>query len=135
MLHGSTTLTFETWFRTTGSGGILGYENVAYPGSPGNWVPVLYVGSDGKLRGEYWIGLNPITSASSVADGQWHHVALVGQVNTQALYLDGVLLGSHSGTINHLNMLNNQIGMVRTTSWPAGNGGWYSLQGDMDETR
>ncbi|MEX0330624.1 MAG: tandem-95 repeat protein [Puniceicoccaceae bacterium] len=139
MIHGSTTLTVEMWFKAepgSSGGGLIGYQNVAYPGSPGNWIPAIYIGTDGRLRGEYWVGsVTPITSTVDVRDGQWHHVSLIGSVNTQTLYLDGQPVGTLSGGINHLSMVHNQIGTVYTSVWPGGNGSWFTFDGRIDNVR
>jgi hypothetical protein len=139
MIHGSTQITVEMWFLAepgSSGGGLIGYQNVVYPSGPGNWIPAIYIGTDGKLRGEYWVGsVNPITSAADVRDGQWHHVALVGASNTQTLYLDGQPVGTLAGGINHLSMIHNQVGTVYTSSWPGGPGGWFTFTGRIDNVR
>ncbi len=92
------------WFKMTkGStaGGVLySYESnpLATGGAAGaQWVPALYVGTDGKLRGEFWNGSGaPITSASLVNDGNWHYAVLSASAASQSLYLDGVLAGTSS---------------------------------------
>ncbi len=56
--------------------------------------------------------ITPITSTSTVNDGNFHHATLAGDTNTQSLYLDGNLVGTLSGTINHLSMSKNQIGVA-----------------------
>ncbi|WP_329105020.1 ricin-type beta-trefoil lectin domain protein [Micromonospora sp. NBC_01699] len=92
------------WFRTTTTGGVL----FSYNGAPvsngttgGNYTPALYIGSDGKLRGEFWQDFTtPITTDVAVNDGAWHHAVLSGAGDSQTLYLDGVAKGSLSGTIN-----------------------------------
>src|SRR5262249_35991992 len=81
--------TIEAWFQTTSGGVLLGYQNADPTSSPSAWFPVLYVGTDGRLYGEFWSGgLNQVTSTGTVADGRWHHVAQVvdGQAGTQSLY-------------------------------------------------
>ncbi|MBM0237169.1 VCBS repeat-containing protein [Micromonospora sp. ATA32] len=91
------------WFKTTTPNGVL----FSYQADPitnattaGNYTPSLYIGSDGKLRGEFWKGsATPITTDVAVTDGAWHHVALAGAGDTQTLYLDGVSKGSLDGTI------------------------------------
>ena len=69
------------------------------------YTPALYVGADGKLRGQFWNGssANILTSAGTVNNGQWHHAVLSGQGGSQTLYLDGQPVGTLSGTIDHLN--------------------------------
>lgn len=55
MVGTSTVGTFEIWFKTSGNNfPILSWNDVDYPGA-GSMVPVLYVGIDGKLRGEQWM--------------------------------------------------------------------------------
>jgi alpha-tubulin suppressor-like RCC1 family protein len=134
LIHNRTTLTVELWFKTKAGGVMFGYQAGAV-GATGSRVPALYVGTDGKLHGEFWMGsVNPITSATTVNDGKWHHVALVGAVDTQTLYLDGVAVGTLPGTISHLNMANNQIG-TGTGGWPAEPGTYYYFAGQIGEVR
>lgn len=139
LIRSRTTLTLEAWFKTTAGGVIFGYQNAAYPTSPGNYTPALYVGTDGKLRGQFYNNVSaPITTAGTVSDGQWHHVALVGAVNAQSLYLDGVLINSTplAGTITHSNMSRNQVGTGRAgNTWPASPSTYYAFNGTIDEVR
>lgn len=93
------------WFRTsTPSGVLFGYQkDEVTPGATttSSYAPVLYIGSDGKLYGQFWMGDAAATMSSpdAVTDGQWHHVALSGSGGSQRLYLDGVQVGSLTGTI------------------------------------
>jgi RHS repeat-associated protein len=89
------------WFRTTTAGGTLfSYQN----GDIGttltaNYVPALYIGSDGKLRGQFWDGvLKQMTSTAAVNDGKWHMALMTASGTTQTLYVDGVSQGTHSGS-------------------------------------
>jgi RHS repeat-associated protein len=85
------------WFKmpaNNAAGGVLfGYQNgpVTNPTAATSWVPALYVGTDGKLRGAFWVNdvAKVMTSAGKVNDGNWHHVALSASTNSQTLYLDG----------------------------------------------
>src|SRR5690606_14409399 len=81
----------EAWFRTTGQGVIMSYQNATYGSTATKYTPALYVGADGKLRGQFWNGGNAgiLTSSGPVNNGQWHHAVLSGQGGTQTLYLDG----------------------------------------------
>ncbi|WP_264936497.1 LamG domain-containing protein, partial [Streptomyces sp. A012304] len=86
----------EVWFKTipTGVGGpLVGYQDKAWGTAPGTGVPMLYVGTDGKLRGQFWTGtVQPITDITkNVNDGKWHHAVLSMSGSTQSLYLDGKL--------------------------------------------
>ncbi|HEX4866768.1 MAG TPA: hypothetical protein VFV32_04000 [Acidimicrobiales bacterium] len=51
---GNTSATIEAWFKTTASGPIFGYQSGSVDVTPTGWVPALYVGTDGKLRGALW---------------------------------------------------------------------------------
>ncbi|GHK03909.1 hypothetical protein SY2F82_66120 [Streptomyces sp. Y2F8-2] len=121
----------EVWFKTIagGVGGpLVGYQDKAWGTTPGTGVPMLYVGTDGKLRGQFWTGTaGPITDMTkNVNDGQWHHAALSMSGSTQSLYLDGKLSGTLTGKQPlQTNLTYNQIGAAYATtpaSWP----GWGS---------
>ena len=131
-----TALTVEAWFRSVGNGLLLGYQNTAFPNPPGQYVPVLGVGSDGKLRGQFWDGqVNP-PAGPTVNDSRWHHVALVSDGQTHALFLDGQPVAHRpSKALNHLEMSKNQLGVGYTGSWPAGNGNWFYFEGQVAELR
>ena len=127
-------MTVETWFKTTGTGPIIGYSNAATGATPTQWVSVVYVGTDGKLRGQFWNGAaSPMTTAAAVNDGQWHHVALTASASSQSMYVDNVLIGTKTGAINHLQMYLATIGAAFGTSWPGANAGWQYFSGKIDE--
>jgi hypothetical protein len=134
-IQSDTSLTAETWFRTNSSGVILGYQSDAAGGAvTSNYIPSLYVGTDGLLRGVIWsenVGANPITSAGAVTDGAWHHAALVADDDQSTLYLDGALVGVAGGTFDPFSQIYNQVGTGYTLSWPAGNGGWHYFGGEI----
>lgn len=136
-LQGATTLTVEAWFKTAGYGPIVTMQDQAYSGTPTQRDPVIYVGSDGKLRGQFWNGTaNPITTTGTVNDNKWHHVALTGAGTSQFLYLDGVKINATalSGTINQLAMTKNYVGFGQTSpSWTNTWTGWRSFDGRIDE--
>jgi hypothetical protein len=133
LIHDSTRLTVAAWFKTTGSGVILGYQDTAYPDPPSQWVPAIYVGIDGKLRGTFWSGHSvPVATPNRVDDGAWHHVALTAGGSVLHLYLDGKLVDSQIARISHLDMRKNQIGTGYTSGWREGNDGWMPFQGSID---
>ncbi|MFG6200813.1 DUF6531 domain-containing protein [Nonomuraea sp. JJY05] len=123
-------LSLELWFKTTTSG-ILAYTSAERPSSSipaffQEGQPLLYVGTDGKLRGQFRTFdasgspiTSPITSSGAVNNGQWHHVVLSGAANNQSLYLDGAAVGSLAGTIDHDWMAYAAIGEGATHNWPA----------------
>ena len=93
------TVSFQT--TTTGSSGILLSTGHAAPGALNpSATPVLYIGTDGKLYGQFDTGtVDPIVSPAPVNDGEWHTATLAGAGTTQTLYLDGALVGTVGGTI------------------------------------
>ncbi|REH51886.1 RHS repeat-associated protein [Kutzneria buriramensis] len=84
------------WFKTSATNGVLySYSGSAITNNTtlGDYVPALYVGSDGKLNAEFWYGGGtPMVSKAAVNDNQWHHVVLQESGNSQGLYLDGVFV-------------------------------------------
>jgi len=121
----TTTPTISVWFKTSTADGVLAALQASLPSSgsttPGGYDPVLYVGNDGKLRGEWYTGsIAPLSSATLVDDGNWHHAVLTGNATTQALYLDGRLQGSASGTIGLASVPNLDFGAGYIGGpWPA----------------
>ena len=130
-------VTVEGWFKTSVSGVVLGHSNSSSSDTPINFTPILYVGTDGKLRGQFWNGqANPITSTGTVNNGQWHHVALSGDGSSQTLYLDGQAIGTRNGTIDHRDQFYARLGSGYTSStWPASTTSTqvFPFKGDIDE--
>ena len=138
----SASQTLEAWFRTTTGGVILGDQTTApWTSTPDEYVPELYVGTDGKLYGGSYdaatSSIEQVTSTGTVNDGQWHSVDLVidGASQTMTLYLDGQPLGSVSGSPEDLAGSSDQVGTGYTDSWPATPGGWYGFSGQIDDVR
>ena len=124
---GDTTPSISVWFQTTTPDGVLAsLQNQALSAGAtytGSYTPVLYIGTDGKLHGEWSNGTTtPIASTTIVDDGLWHHAVLTATGSSQSLYLDGQLQGTLSGTINltTANPGNLTIGAGYTGgNWPA----------------
>ncbi|MEV6154969.1 RHS repeat-associated core domain-containing protein [Nonomuraea sp. NPDC052129] len=144
-------LAVEAWFKTTASGTIIGMQNTA-DNTPSASMPVVYVGTDGKLRGQFFTGLStiahtPITSSRVVNDASWHHVVLSATEtksatsstpaeHTQTLYLDGVAVGTLAGEIQHGDMWETRIGSGHASSaWPftVSTAAVFPFNGDIDE--
>ncbi|MGI5239197.1 LamG-like jellyroll fold domain-containing protein [Dactylosporangium sp. CA-139066] len=114
----ATYLTVGLWFKADAGdqGPLFTYQAdpIDNPTTSGNFTPALYIGTSGKLYGQFWDGVtNPMSSAGSVADGNWHHVVLSGAGSRQWLYLDGVQVGTKSGliqTINSFSAANEYLG-------------------------
>ncbi|MEV8517869.1 LamG-like jellyroll fold domain-containing protein [Dactylosporangium sp. NPDC051484] len=91
------------WFKTpTGSttGGVLLGGSAGAIGTATSYVPHLNVGTDGKLRGNFWTTTGGVgmVSPDKVNDGNWHHAAITWSSNSQKLYLDGAEIGSATST-------------------------------------
>ncbi|MEU6051075.1 LamG-like jellyroll fold domain-containing protein [Streptomyces xanthochromogenes] len=116
-LRTSTFLSVELWFQTTRPGVLMGFQNSRLEDTPGNWTPTLAVGADGKLRGQYWNGkVQPLISNTQVTDGAWHHTVLTGAGTTQSLYLDGALVGTLAGPIDHQDQSFTYLGAGYTSN-------------------
>jgi RHS repeat-associated protein len=131
----------EAWFKPTAGGSvIIGMTNNGAP--PTQFVPVLYLGIDKKLRGEFWWGSGtPLTSPSAVTLGFWHHAVLTSTgpngnpANKQYLYLDGQLVASATMPPVVLSAVTSDyIGTGYISSgWPSAATGWKYFNGTLDE--
>ncbi len=139
VLGGTTDLSVELWFRTTNHSGVLmSVQNVPIGEKPTSWRPILNIDGNGKLRGEFYLtgspGATPIVSNQTVTDGEWHHAVLSGAGTTQSLYLDGVKVGSLSGTIADHDHPYAYIGAgYGSSGWMGLPSDTYYFHGDMDE--
>ncbi len=129
-------ITVEAWFSTTAQGTVIGALDK--PTDPTQRTQLVYVGNDGKLRAQFWTadGVDPITTAQAVNDGQWHHVALTSDGTSQTLYLDGEEIGSKTGQVEHRDTRFVYVG------YGMGNSGWpetlpslgdFPFEGQIDE--
>lgn len=89
--------TSTAWFRTTNAASVLqGIVSKAVYGIADGWALCV---ENGHLRGFFYrngsLTNNAIeaTSAASVADGSWHHAALVVDGSGGKLFLDGTVVG------------------------------------------
>jgi hypothetical protein len=130
-------ITLTTWFKSNSSGTIAGQQSTTYPSVPGSHVPCLYIGTDGKLRGQWGAGSAvPITTPNVMNDGNWHHVALVGTNSNQQMYVDGNLIGNFITPTNHSTKVKNQLGIGWTSNgYPSGNSSWFPFSGLLDDVR
>ena len=91
-------LTATAWFRTTNAANVVQGVVSKYADASGNgWTLVV---QNGRLRGFYYRTLSnvalDVTSVAVVADGVWHHAALVVDAAGGRLLLDGTVVGSGS---------------------------------------
>lgn len=128
------TFSLEAWFRTSDAQGqVLGFGNQQAAGSEISDRHV-YIGPDGHLTfGILGASVHAITTAASVADGAWHHVAATSSPEEgMALYLDGDLVGTDPGAVTQENLGYWRIGFDDVPSdWPnAPASSWFV--GDLD---
>ncbi|MEV8628557.1 LamG-like jellyroll fold domain-containing protein [Streptomyces sp. NPDC051079] len=136
-----TALSAEMWFRTDKPGILLTESNadISEDQVPTHATPLLYVGTDGKLHGQFYsetTNWTPPVSKNAVNDSQWHHAVLTGDGNTSSLYVDGLLAGKVTGAITHLDQTRIFLGKGRTGSrWTAldSSDPWGYLTGAIDE--
>jgi Concanavalin A-like lectin/glucanases superfamily len=120
-----TTPSISVWFKTTATDGVLvSVQSQALSAgstTSGGYNPVIYIGTDGKLRAEWWNGNAgaPIASTAAVNDGLWHHAVLTATGNTQYLDIDGKLQGTLPGTVILASLPNLNFGAGYIGgSWP-----------------
>jgi RHS repeat-associated protein len=139
---GSTTTGFSTsfgvWFKTATAGVILGQTDGTEPGgNPSLWQPALYVDAAGLLRASAFLHgseTDQIVTTSSYNDNNWHFAVDTYSNGTEELYVDGQLVGSQQVSEYSYNSAYAYfVGTGETANWPAGNGSWFYLNGDLDE--
>ena len=124
------------WFKGDGRGGtIVGVQSTTTQEKrvSGGWSPMIYLGTDGRLRAELWNGaVTPITTANSVDDHQWHHVVLVKRPDSQRLYVDGAFVGETTAAAPAADWaIFMQLGTGLTELWPSANGSWFPFSGEL----
>ncbi|MFH6603151.1 gliding motility-associated C-terminal domain-containing protein [Maribacter algicola] len=131
--------TISLRFKTTSTGAILGYQNVAAntANTPTNWIPILMITNDGKLKGTLWTTTPAAIQAIStnpVNDGNWHQVDFTASSNTVTIYVDGVVEASTTGAaVNHLDMSFNQLGFAYTNNYNQSSTTWEYFSGCLDD--
>ncbi|HEX7317493.1 MAG TPA: LamG-like jellyroll fold domain-containing protein [Pyrinomonadaceae bacterium] len=143
--EGGAPFTFAVWFKTTGSGMIIGQHlsngNPEQDSHPSGWAPGIYVGTDGRLYVEMFWGRSGGTFVSTavVADGEFHHVAVTyeGPVHYQSIYLDGLLLErsyhSQNGYIEPGTVYKYQFGTGYARNRVGTNNRWFYFNGSIDD--
>src|ERR1022692_2369109 len=103
LVSGKGNQSVSLWFKTTTAGGVLfgsSASAITSGTTPGNYVPELYIGTNGDLNAEFWTGSPAPLLTSPVNDGKWHDVVLAAGTGSQSLYLDGKLVGTKSATVS-----------------------------------
>ncbi|WP_410595427.1 LamG-like jellyroll fold domain-containing protein [Amycolatopsis sp. lyj-23] len=141
LVASATFLSIQLWFQTpvNGAAGVLlstGHSPIGSANPSSGSMPMLYVGTDGKLYGQFWTGaVAPTVSAGKVNDGAWHQATLTGQGTTQSLYLDGALVGTKTGQLGNYDPEDFVgAGYVNTNAWINGPAaGWSHFTGNVAE--
>jgi len=133
-------VTITAWIKTTRTGAVIGYQDVAYPEKPQNFVPLLYADLTGKVRGLFWPGPAnktsfTLSSASAFNDNRWHFVIITATATNQYLYCDSRMEASSGGSVNFLSMVFDQIGAAYSSNWPGAATGWMMFSGSIDDIR
>lgn len=117
-------LSMSAWFKTTGSGVIMGFSNAQfYTSTPTNFDRILWVDPTGHLVGGIYnnsIGATEeAVSSNIVNDGAWHQAVFTFGSTGEQLYVDGALVGSNSaGTAAQSYSGYWSIGYQDTVNWP-----------------
>ncbi|WP_305790283.1 LamG-like jellyroll fold domain-containing protein, partial [Symbioplanes lichenis] len=136
----------ELWFKvskTETGGPLAGYQDTAMDGTATSGVPLLYVGTNGLVYGQFKTANAtpaPLQAGIDVRDGAWHYAALSVTGDTQTLYVDQYKVSKTSaqiGVLDHSLLTFDQVGAAQATtpaSWP----GWGStakrwFHGGIDE--
>ncbi|MFD7320992.1 LamG-like jellyroll fold domain-containing protein [Streptomyces sp. NPDC059875] len=122
--HNKPDRSVELWFRTANPGVLMSDQTRALndpAGVGGSYSDLLYVGTDGKLRGHWWSSTCNATatmgSTATVTDDAWHHAVLSATGTTQTLYLDGVKQGTCTGAANAETTSRTYVGAGFSTNW------------------
>lgn len=134
--EGNSPFSFEFWFQTTASGVILGQQDLPpFNSDLGGSVPAIYVGTNGFLYVEmFWSEAPQLTSLVPVNDGAFHHVVVTFDSATEALYIDGALIGTTQFTQEgYAPVYYYELGTGYTGGWDETTGDWFPFQGVLDE--
>ena len=139
----SAALSVELWFKAQpGNAGILvGLQDRMIGETPSEFLPMLYVGTDGRIRGQFRtetpaaVSHSSPTSRWTTANGiMW---CCPGAWTAQTLVLDGVMVAQTAGdVISHGSLRHANIGTGHADdTWPAtpAAGGLFPFTGDIDE--
>lgn len=138
-------LSFETWFRSTDDGAILGQTGAgSVPGVSGasGWVPAIYLDAAGIVRASifYHGGSTERQILSTVPynDGVWHHLVDVYNNGTETLYLDGKLIGTQTfAEYGYAAGYDYYLGTAYAQNWPNVGGlvnNWFFFNGQLENT-
>lgn len=140
----SRSFTFETWFKTSNSGTILGYqENGVQPYNAPNGTAsdAIFVDNAGNLKARMFGGASGAkVFATNVNDGKYHHIAVQSFVAANGatqryLYFDGVFKTFYDDSQQLVFNPRYQFGTGYHTASSQNDGttGWRNFKGIIDE--
>lgn len=131
------TFSISVWFKTSSAGGkLVGFGSAQLTSSTLAYDRHIYMNSSGQL----YFGVKPgstyntISTATSYADGAWHHaVATMSATNGANLYVDGALQASDAT----MTSAGSYVGYWRVAydnlaSWPGAPASYY-FNGSLDD--
>lgn len=88
----TTGFTELAWFKTTGSGSMVSFENVYGTAGPGEWDRMLWVDPAGHVvAGVYPGSTQEAVSSGTYSNGAWHLAEMTVSSAGLSLYVDGAL--------------------------------------------
>ncbi|MCF6241908.1 MAG: T9SS type A sorting domain-containing protein [Bacteroidales bacterium] len=95
------TFTVSLWFKTEGSGKLIGFDSLQYIGTSPQYDRHLYLDSAGHIYFGVDNGIkNVISTGASFNDNQWHMVTASLSPEGMKLYVDAKLLAENTSVIN-----------------------------------
>lgn len=111
------------WFKTNLNQGaiMMGMQNTDLTSTPGQYVPVMFIGVDSLAHGQFWSGSTSVTVSTNFKnDSEWHHLVLTSDASGQKMYIDDSLQGAASAKVVLNSMKYGYIGTgYATNNWPA----------------
>jgi len=96
-------MSVSLWFDTNGSSNEALLSQSADPitasSTTNPYTPIMYLGSDGKLRAGFAGTGTPLSSTSAVNNSAWHNAVLTSTGSQETLYIDGVQAASTTATV------------------------------------
>jgi len=126
------TETIEFWYRPTSVSGVYGIMSQNTQGA-GTGFQILQI--NGEITAYQAATAGTTLSGGSLSANTWHHIALVNDGGSAALYIDGTSVdtdGSWSGTNTDTDL---RIGEGKGISSSLWNATRYDLNGHIDELR
>ncbi|MEH0549994.1 LamG-like jellyroll fold domain-containing protein [Streptomyces sp. B21-101] len=127
-------MSLELWFKTAGSGVLVGNQNSEFGDTPTGWRPMLLIDSAGKLRGRLSDTGSILPSKTALTDDTWHHVLLTGSAGMQALFVDGEIQATTAAGVPTDRHAHVYIGGGYSSSaWDGQASGYRNFTGQIDE--